>query len=180
MKFKNSLDAFSNLAIWSMHTKYQHIWAIRLARAMGVVRKLTSHLIFGGNLYVDRRHCCRRYRHRLCPAPLPSLLTPSSVWLSLALLPVPLLPLLPLISPLLLLLLLLLLPRHIVITTSSRLPSYRAPLCWFCSSSWAYEVGQVGQPSLSLLSNKECLVQKLKRRKKRKIKENKSCEEMCL
>ena len=50
MKFRNRLGAFSNLAIMSMHAKFQLIWAIRLARAMGVVRKLTSHLIFGGNL----------------------------------------------------------------------------------------------------------------------------------
>ena len=50
MKFKNRLDGFSNLATRSMHAKYQLFWAIRLARAMGVVRKLTSHLIFGGNL----------------------------------------------------------------------------------------------------------------------------------
>ena len=34
-----------------MHAKSQLIWAIRLARAMGVVRKLTTHLILGGNLY---------------------------------------------------------------------------------------------------------------------------------
>ena len=52
MKFRNRLGAFSNLAIMSMHAKFQLIWAIRLARAMGVVRKLTSHLIFGGNLYM--------------------------------------------------------------------------------------------------------------------------------
>ena len=35
-----------------MHAKSQLIWAIRLARAMGVVRKLTTHLILGGNLYI--------------------------------------------------------------------------------------------------------------------------------
>ena len=35
-----------------MHAKSQLIWAIPLARAMGVVRNLTSHLIFGGNLYL--------------------------------------------------------------------------------------------------------------------------------
>jgi len=51
MKFKNRLGVCSSLAIWSMHAKFQLICAIRLARAMGVVRKLTSHLIFGGDLY---------------------------------------------------------------------------------------------------------------------------------
>ena len=49
-RFCNRLDAFSNSTTRSMQAKYQLIWAIRLARAMGVVRKLTSHLIFGGNL----------------------------------------------------------------------------------------------------------------------------------
>ena len=52
MKFKNRLDACSNLAIWSMHVKFQLIWAIHLDRAVGVVRKLTSYLIIGGDLYM--------------------------------------------------------------------------------------------------------------------------------
>ena len=59
MKFKNRLGVCSSLAIWSMHAKFQLICAIRLARAMGVVRKLTSHLIFGGDLYIV--HCANTY-----------------------------------------------------------------------------------------------------------------------
>ena len=52
IEIQNHIDAFCNLATRSMHAKYQLIWAIRLARAMGVVRKLTAHLTFGGTLYV--------------------------------------------------------------------------------------------------------------------------------
>ena len=33
-----------------MHAKFELIWIIRLLRDMGVVRKLTLHLIIGGNL----------------------------------------------------------------------------------------------------------------------------------
>ena len=47
---ENRLGASSNLAIWSMHAKFELIWTIRLPRAMGVVRKLNPHLIIGGNL----------------------------------------------------------------------------------------------------------------------------------
>ena len=47
---KNRLDACSNLAHRSMHAKFQLIWPIHLARAMGVVRNLPPHLIFGGYL----------------------------------------------------------------------------------------------------------------------------------
>ena len=53
---ENRLDASSNLAIWSMHAKFELIWIIHLLRAMGVVRNLTPHFIIGGNLYSLRRH----------------------------------------------------------------------------------------------------------------------------
>ena len=48
---KNRLGVSSNLAKRSLHAKFQLIWTIHLARAMGVVRNLASHLIFGGFLY---------------------------------------------------------------------------------------------------------------------------------
>ena len=51
--FENRLDASANLAIWSMHAKYQLIRAIHLARAMGVVRNSPPHLIIGGCLYTS-------------------------------------------------------------------------------------------------------------------------------
>ena len=48
---KNRLDRSSNLAYWSVHAKFQSIRSIQLARAMGRVRFLTSHLVIGGHLY---------------------------------------------------------------------------------------------------------------------------------
>ena len=47
---KNRLGVSSNLANRSIHAKFQLIWTIHLARAMGVVRNLPAHLIFGGLL----------------------------------------------------------------------------------------------------------------------------------
>ena len=48
---KNRFDESSNLAHRDMYAKFQQIWIIRFLRAMGVVRKLTLHLIIGGNRY---------------------------------------------------------------------------------------------------------------------------------
>ena len=47
---KNRLGVSSNLAKASIHAKFQLIWTIHLARAMGVVQNLPAHLIFGGLL----------------------------------------------------------------------------------------------------------------------------------
>ena len=44
---KNRLGACSNLAYTRMDAKFQLNWTIHLARAMGVVRNLPAHLIFG-------------------------------------------------------------------------------------------------------------------------------------
>ncbi len=48
---KNRFGVSSNLAKRSLYAKFQLIWTIHLARAVGVVRNLASHLIFGGFLY---------------------------------------------------------------------------------------------------------------------------------
>ena len=47
---QNRFGRSSNLAYWSVHAKFQPIWTIQLARAMGRVRFLTSHLVIGGHL----------------------------------------------------------------------------------------------------------------------------------
>ena len=48
----NRLGVSSNLANKSVQAKFQLIGTIHLARAMGVVRNLPAHLIFGGLLYM--------------------------------------------------------------------------------------------------------------------------------
>ena len=48
---QNRLGRSSNLAYWGVHAKFQPIRTIQLARAMGRVRFLTSHLVIWGHLY---------------------------------------------------------------------------------------------------------------------------------
>ena len=48
---QNRLGRSSNLAYWGVHAKFQPIRIIQLARAMGRVRFLTSHLVIGGHIH---------------------------------------------------------------------------------------------------------------------------------